>query len=129
MRLLLCFLILTSAARSEDIPAPFACNLKVFQPEERKQHIKLSHEVMGAVLRRRELPQGYEFELDPTRVSLIELAEWVGREKKCCPFFDFQISLEGANEGKLSLAPTGRAGVKQFILEEFPLANARGSVR
>jgi hypothetical protein len=119
MRLLLCLLILACAASSQDAPAPFACNLKVFQLEERKQHIKLSHEVMGAVLHRRDLPNGYAFDLDSTRVSLIELAEWVGREKKCCPFFDFQINFEGANEGKLSLAVTGRAGVKQFIMEEF----------
>jgi hypothetical protein len=50
---------------------------------------------------------------------MLEVAEWANREKKCCPFFDLQIALEGAGEGQIRLAITGRPGVKQFILEEF----------
>lgn len=126
MKPILILLLFACAALPQDAPAPLACNLKVLQPEERKQHIKLSHEVMGAVLHRHDLPQGYAFDLDLTRVSLIEVAEWTTREKKCCPFFDFQIRLEGAGEGKLSLAITGGPGVKQFVLEEFRAALPTG---
>ncbi|HLG98809.1 MAG TPA: hypothetical protein VKX49_21030 [Bryobacteraceae bacterium] len=117
MKLICLILILASVAISQD--APFACNLKVFQPEERKQHAKLTHEVMAAIANHRELPSGYAFQIDSNRVSLLELAEWVQQEKRCCPFFDFQIALEGAGEGGLTLTLTGKDGVKQFITAEF----------
>ena len=76
-------------------------------------------EIMAAIVAHHELPDGYSFQLDPTRVSLLETAEWVGRERKCCPFFDFQVALDGPGEGRLTLTLTGRPGVKEFILEEF----------
>ena len=117
MKLLL--FVLTFAFADLCQEAPFACNLKVFQPEERKQHGNLTHEIMAAIVAHRELPRGYAFQIDSSRVSLLEVAEWVVAEKKCCPFFDFQVSLDGAAEGQLSLALTGREGVKQFILTEF----------
>jgi hypothetical protein len=98
-------------------PAPFACNMRVFQPEERKHHIQLTHSLMSAVVALHDLPQGYAFQVDPERISLLELAEWTTRERKCCPFFDFQLALDGA--GQLTLSITGREGVKQFVREEF----------
>jgi hypothetical protein len=118
MKQLLFMMIFACAAQCQD-GAAFACNLKVFQPEERRQHVKLTHEIMAAIVQHQELPQGYSFLIDSARVSLLELAEWVGREKKCCPFFDFQIAFDGGPEGALHLALSGRAGVKQFILAEF----------
>ncbi len=118
MKLILLGLIFACSVLSQN-NAPFACNLKVFQPEERKQHIKLTHEIMSTLVAHRELPQGCSFQIDPTRVSLLELAEWAGRERKCCPFFNFQIALDGPAEGQLTLPLTGREGVKQFIRTEF----------
>ena len=118
MKLLLLVFIAACAAQSQDTPA-LACNLKVFQPDERRQHEKLTHEIMAAVVGHRELANGYSFRIDSTRMSLLEVAEWVGREKKCCPFFDFQITLEGGPEGQLQLALTGGPGVKPFVVEEF----------
>ena len=118
MKYLLLFLTVACAAQSQEA-TPFACNLKVFQPDERRQHIKLTHQIMAAIVAHHELPQGYSFQLDPTRVSLLEVAEWAGRERKCCPFFDFQLALDGPGEGRVTLTLTGRPGIKQFILEEF----------
>lgn len=119
MKPLCLFLILATPAISEDVP--FACNLKVFQTEERRQHINLTHDLMAAVTARHELPAGFAFQIDPSKVSMIELAEWAAREKKCCPFFNFQINLEGPAEGKLSLVLSGPEGVKPFIKSEFQL--------
>jgi len=118
MKLILLGLIFACSVLCQN-SAPFACNLKVFQPEERKQHIQLTREVMSAVVAQHELPQGYSFQIDPARVSLLELAEWAGRERRCCPFFNFQIALDGPAEGRLTLSLTGREGVKQFIRAEF----------
>ena len=118
MRLFLFFLMFAGLATSQE-NTPFACNLKVFQQGERRQHQKLTHEIMAAVTAHTELPRGYSFQVDPARISLLQLAEWAGREKRCCPFFNFQLDMEGGNEGKLTLTLTGRDGVKQFIRAEF----------
>jgi hypothetical protein len=116
MKLFLLPLMFTCFALCQS-DAPFACNMKVFQPQERKQHEKLSHEIVSAVTGHREVDSGYAFQLDPARVALPDLARWVSGERKCCPFFDFQINLE--NGDRLSLTLTGRDGVKAFIREEF----------
>lgn len=118
MKPILCALVFAASVLCQN-SAPFACNMKVFQPEERKQHIQLTHNVMSAVLALHDLPKGYAFQIDPERISLLELAEWTTRERKCCPFFDFQLVLDGPAEGQLTLSITGREGVKQFVREEF----------
>ena len=117
MRLIVFFLSFACVALCQE-PAPFACNMKVFQPVERKQHQALTHQIM-AVATVQEVPRGYSFQIDPAKISLLELAEWSGRERKCCPFFNLQLSIDGENEGKLTLTITGRDGIKQFIRAEF----------
>jgi hypothetical protein len=67
-----------------------------------------------------ETEKGYEFQYSPSDVSLLELADWVVAEGKCCPFFDFHIDLE--REGRLlCLRLTGDEGIKGFIRWEFPV--------
>jgi len=88
MKLTLCLLIFAAAVLGQDA-APFACNLKVFQAGERKQHIKLTHDIMSAVIAAHELPRGYAFQIDPERVSLLELSEWAGARAKVLPVFRF----------------------------------------
>jgi hypothetical protein len=68
-----------------------------------------------------ERAKGYEFQYRPTDVSLAELADWAVAESKCCPFFDFQIALEGGGK-QLCLRLTGQEGVKAFIGTEFQAA-------
>ncbi len=65
-----------------------------------------------------EIPKGYEFQYDPSSVSLVELADWASVEAKCCPFLDFHLDLE--REGNLvCLRLTGAEGIKAFIRTEF----------
>jgi hypothetical protein len=51
-------------------------------------------------------------------IALAQLAEWISFERKCCPFFKFEIELE-PESGPVWLSLTGRAGVKEFILAAF----------
>ena len=96
----------------------FYCNTKALTPDERARHKQLSEKF---VARRKEIVEnakGYEFQFRPADISLTELAEWVGAESKCCPFFDFHIDVE--REGKLlCLRLTGEEGIKAFIRAEF----------
>ena len=96
----------------------FYCNTKALTPDERARHKQLSEKF---VARRKEIVEtakGYEFQFSPADISLTELAEWVGAESKCCPFFDFHIDVE--RKGKLlCLRLTGEEGIKAFIRAEF----------
>ena len=81
----------------------------------------MTEKVMSARKEVVETEKGYEFQYSPSDISLLELADWVVAEGKCCPFFDFHIDLE--HEGTLlCLRLTGAEGIKGFIRSEFPAA-------
>jgi hypothetical protein len=94
------------------------CNLGVMNQEERARYIALSRKLKLASEERRELDNGYAFGLAPGKISLLEIAEWIGFERRCCPFFNLQMEAE-PNAGPVWLRMTGAAGVKQFILSEI----------
>jgi hypothetical protein len=123
-KLFLPALLLLSAGLAPADPAPkqipFACNLKAFQPAERVRWRELIEQVMSAVVSARELNNGYALRMDTGRTSLVQVAQWIDLERKCCPFFDFQVAVHG-EDGSLWLSLTGREGVKQFIDADFSL--------
>jgi hypothetical protein len=99
----------------------FYCNTKALNPTDRARHKLLTEKLIGQRTRIVETEKGYEFQYNPSTVSLAELTEWVATESKCCPFFDFHIDLE--NEGTLlCLRLTGAKGVKEFVRAEFLLS-------
>lgn len=105
----------TSNATDE---SPFACNLKALSPAERVEHRDVTARVLASVQNTRELPDGYAFTVDSTRVGTKDLATFVEFERRCCPFFDFQLAWNREN-GPVTLQLTGRDGVKAFIRAEF----------
>ena len=62
----------------------------------------------------RELPDGYEIEFASDRETYEQLAEYVERERVCCPFFDITLRVL-PEHGPLWVRFTGRPGTKQFI--------------
>ena len=98
--------------------SPFTCNLNAFNSEERMRWRTLLDQLVAAVLAVRDLSDGYALQVNTSRVSVVEVAEWIDLERKCCPFFDFRIDLHG-EDGTLWLSLKGREGVKQFIQMEF----------
>jgi len=98
----------------------FVCNISALKPVERAHHKQLTEKLIGSQTKIVEKEKGYEFQFNPSIVTIVELADWVVAESKCCPFFDFRIDLE--REARLiCLRLTGDEGVKQFILSEFQL--------
>src|SRR6202171_3941577 len=99
---------------------PFACDRAALNPEQRKRHF----DELGPALRSlrkstHELADGFEFEFPADAAVYQLLAEWVGGERLCCPFFDIDLRVEREG-GPLWLRLTGREGVKQFIKGDFP---------
>jgi hypothetical protein len=115
----------TSLSQSARPESPFACNAFALSPEIRKRHF----EELGPALLKlkkslRELPDGYELELPADNKTYQLLTEWAYQERLCCPFFDIALRFDREN-GPLWLRLTGRPGTKEFIKEEFDLANSR----
>jgi hypothetical protein len=113
-----------SSSQADHVSA-FACNAFALSPEVRKRHFE---EIGPALLKLkksiRELPDGYELELPADNKTYQLLTEWAFQERLCCPFFDIALRLDREN-GPLWLRLTGRPGTKEFIKEEFDLANSR----
>ena len=99
-------------------PVPFACNMRAMTPVERTQHAALSHQLLGGVREKRELPNGYALRLPPEQ--WLSAARWSVLERKCCPFFAFELASE-ANHGPVWLRITGAPGAKAFMRDEFGL--------
>ena len=122
-------LLITALVASLSMPAvlqaakresPFACDRASLNPEQRKRHF----DELGPALRSlrkstHELADGFEFEFPADAAVYQLLAEWVGGERLCCPFFDIELRVEREG-GPLWLRLTGREGVKQFIKADFP---------
>ena len=98
----------------------FYCNLKALSPVERERLHQLVEKLKGARIETKELPDGYAFRLQSEQISFSELAEYVSSERKCCPFFDFEIELQ-RDGGPLWLRLRGKEGVKEFMRHEFEI--------
>lgn len=116
--LLLSFLIGSASLGSIAARERFACNMNALTSGERARYQELSRTLLTVVEEKRELRNGYGFRLPPS--ALLTAAEWVSFERKCCPFFAFEIE-QPKDQGPLWLRITGSEGVKAFIEEEFQL--------
>ncbi len=96
----------------------FYCNLKALSSKERARHMQLTYEIERAKVETVEMANGFAFRFQDGTISLAELAEWISAERKCCPFFDFEIEQQ-ADNGPLWLKLRGKEGVKAFMRNEF----------
>jgi hypothetical protein len=115
----------TTLSQSTEHQSPFACNAFALSREIRKRHFEeLGPALLKLKKSTRELTDGYEFELPADNKTYQLLTEWAFQERLCCPFFDIDLRFDREN-GPLWLRLTGRPGTKEFIKEEFDLANSR----
>ena len=117
---------LMSVAVAVAAQGPFSCNLRALTAVERQRHARLSEKLVAAVVTRRETERGFTFDLDRSNFTLAELEEWTELERRCCPFFDFQISLM-RDGGPFSLTLEGAEGVKGVIAAEIGAQAEAGS--
>jgi hypothetical protein len=104
--------------------SPLACNLNAFGTDERQRYGNLTKQLRSAFAEVRELDDGYAFRTSLERVSPAAIVEWIALERKCCPFFGFDLRYE-ADQGPVWLRLTGRPAIKDFIRDEFRLNQAR----
>ena len=104
----------------------FVCNVGALTAPQRERHQKLGRLLRSAVVERAELESGYVFVLDLGRLPVdsagaafcvVEVAEWVDLESRCCPFLSFGIEVEPKAK-TVRLRLTGGKGVKAFLESE-----------
>lgn len=100
---------------------PLYCDMSVFTPLEREGHIQTISNLLQNVQSIRDLENGYEFSFPKQSEVITTMAEFIAKERLCCPFLDFTLKIQ-SNEEFLSLALTGPEGTPEFLREEFSQA-------
>ncbi len=95
---------------------PIACNLS--EAEQAAREEELARELFSSCLEVTELPDGYSFRFPGDQEWAAKLLEFIGFERKCCPFFTFELAFE-PQEGPVWLRVKGPEGVKAFIEQTF----------
>jgi len=104
---------------------PLACNMNVFTPIERENHIQTTTRLFQSVQNVREVESGYEFIFpNPDGAEiLIRMAEFISNERRCCPFLKFTLTID-TDPPPIALTLTGPEGTQEFLRAEFAEAFA-----
>jgi hypothetical protein len=102
---------------------PVACRLGALDATQRQRQKTLLDKVRGAALEIRELPDGFTVRFPADPALFVQLAEWIGLERRCCPFLRF--TLEWKTDEAVFLRLTGPPGVKELIASELKVASER----
>ena len=102
---------------------PIACLLSEAEQAQRGEEI--AEQLFGQVAETRELDDGYAFRLPGDGEWFERVAAFVAAERRCCPFFRFEIVAE-PEAGPLWLTLRGRPGVKAFVASAFPVHREAG---
>jgi hypothetical protein len=130
-------LFLLGSGLSAATEQPLACRLDALTASQRDRHRLLGERLRAAAVEVTALADGYELALDLTRLPadkqgapfcVVEVAEWVDLEARCCPFLDFAVSMSGRG-GLVKLRLSGEKGVKDFLREEMGISKSPGSAR
>ncbi len=99
------------------ITIPLACDIAAIPAAERPRHAALIDEWRSRSEETVETADGFAYRFTADSALLLTLAEFIARERLCCPFFRFQIELEPG--GPLWLRLSGPAGTKDFLRGTF----------
>ncbi|MGE0791731.1 MAG: hypothetical protein AB7S26_39010 [Sandaracinaceae bacterium] len=98
--------------------APVACIPSAIPTAERPRWLELARRVYAKVEEVCELPDGYALRLPGDAVTLVETAEYVGRDRMCCVFLRWTLRVEPEG-GPVWLCVTGSAAGKALLRESF----------
>jgi hypothetical protein len=98
--------------------SPIACQMHALSVEERQRRAELFSNLSASASEVQELRDGYAIRFAPDAAIWMRLAEFVTLERRCCPFFAFDLTAEDEN-GAMWLRIKGREGVKQFLAAEL----------
>jgi len=97
---------------------PIACDLAALSPEGRRREQVLLAEFRGRFGAARDTATGFEVEVGDDSAVLGRILEFIGLERLCCPFLDFDLTFAAAR-GPVTLHVHGGDGVKVFVRSVF----------
>lgn len=93
---------------------------KLTAPELRERKATVIAQLKNQVLQKTELENGFAYRFEGADAMLDALVAFVKMERRCCDFFNFQLSIRGdGREAWLEI--TGPEGTKDFIRTELEL--------
>ena len=104
---------------------PLVCNMGVFTPGERENHIQSTTRLYRSVQDIHEVENGHGF-IFPNETGIItRLGEFISNERRCCPFLGFTLKITSST-APISLFLTGPEGTQEFLRAEFTEYRASG---
>ncbi len=100
-----------------DNPTQLMCLVDALNASERARQRELTVGLAVAVRAARETAEGWGFDLGSDAATFQMAAEWIGIERRCCPFLTF--TLEWSGETSMTLQLTGPGEARSFIGETF----------
>ena len=97
---------------------PLTCNMDVFTPAQRDSHVENTMQLMRAVQRIQEIENGYRFTFSGETARITKIAEFISKERLCCPFLNFTLKVNSSME-PVSLSLAGPEGTQEFLRLEF----------
>jgi|SRR5688572_2177479 len=94
------------------------CNMDVFTPAERQEHVQSTTQLYRSVQSIHEVENGYEFTFPSESEIIIALGKFIANERRCCPFLEFTLKVTSHNV-PISLLLTGPEGTQEFLRAEF----------
>ena len=95
-----------------------ACDLTVFTITERIKHVALAKSLLGQARQVIENENGFTFVFDESPGLERKIAAWVREEKRCCPFFSFELT-RADTPSSLKLRISGPDGAKEILRTGF----------
>ena len=102
----------------ERLDVPIVCNLGAIGDGERPGHVERSELLFASCVGHTEEADGVALRYPASAELLAAAGEWIGRERLCCAFFDFELTAPAGGE-EFTIRLSGGPGVKEFILENF----------
>jgi hypothetical protein len=110
--------------KSQRAAEALSCDRMALSTDEREQHFTRAQTLFGhPAVRVDSLPDGLSIELPGERFA--ELCEFVERERKCCPFLAFAMTIPGGG-APITLQMTGPAGTRQLLQSELHAVEKSG---
>ena len=108
--------------RTEELA--IACKLS--EAEQASREEELARDIFSNCQEVAELADGYAFRFPGDSEWATKLVEFIAFERKCCPFFTFELVFE-PQEGPMWLRLKGPEGVKSFIEQNFVATNGQAA--
>src|SRR5688500_14063117 len=103
---------------SKSSDTPLKCNMDVFTPAEREDHIQSTTQLYRSVQSIHEVESGYEFTFPNGSEMITGLGKFISNGRRCCPFREFTLTINPRN-APISLILTGPEGTQEFLRADF----------